>query len=208
MARPTEYKDANGAYRNPFFPDAELTPDIFWAYFDPEVQKLREMGVDTADEAENRLASSIALVAAGYIVPFREVAAYGYDPVTTVGVCELNGFGWFPALGEPMVFPQGQGFPGIPFYDRDHPPVRSFPISLKAAAWPPKVPKPAAVVAAGAPRVAQSMGGGYYARGEGSTKYNTNEGDVVTENGKTFVAHVSPGGLIGTGWSCYFVEKK
>lgn len=204
MARPSEYKDSTGAYRNPYFPDAELTADIFWAYFTPAVQELREMGVDSPGEANARFEKLVALLNAGEIIPSREVALYGFDPVTFVGICELNGFPWFPAFGEPNIYPQGQGFPGVQAIDPDHPPVRSFPISLKASKWPPKVPVAVPGTPASLPLVGNAMGGGYFGRGPGAGPSNVSDGTVVSQNGRQYVAHL--GG--GINWSCYFVEKK
>lgn len=204
MSRASEYKDAQGNYKNPYFPDAELTPDIFWAYFTPAVQALRELNVDTPAEASARFELLIKLLGAGEIIPSREVALYGYDPVTFVGVCELDGFKWFPSFGEPNVFPQAVGAPGFPQYDADHPPVRSFPISLKASKWPPKVKPTQSPTEVPKLLVGNSMGGGFYGAGPGASQFTVTPGAPYTAaDGRTVYAYVSTG-FLGSGWSCYF----
>lgn len=218
MSRPAEYLGPDGkTYRNPFFPEAELTPDIFWSYFAPEVGTLREMDFRTPEQAAARSAKAFDLLSKGFIVPALQIGIYGDDPVTFLGVKGTQGFVWFPALGEPDVYPQAtQGIPvvingvALPVYDPDHPPKRSCPCSLLKKDWPPFLPvKPVDPnVPAALPMVGNAMGGGFYGRGPGARPDTVVNGNQYTApDGRAVIAVVSEGGLVGMGWSCYFKVK-
>lgn len=204
-----EYQGPDGKYRNPLFPDSKLSADLIWNFFAPEVRAMRKMRLS------DRFTYAMNLVAKGFIVPLH-IAVFNIEPVTFVNDCFNQGFRWYPAMGQPNVYPQasstitpGPGDSQV-VYDADHAPRASFPISLDAGAYPPFDPPAPVTVSPATPLriVGNAMGFGFYGRGVDAHPDNvTNGAEFVADDGKTVIAHVQGAASAMVGWTCYFTAK-
>lgn len=203
----SEYVGPDGKYLNPFFPESQLTADIFWKYFPIEVRELR----DTLPK--ERMALAFELLVAGYRI-VSDVMIFEVDPVTYINLCYNQGYRHVPVMGQaPVMVAPGVSFPGLPSYDPNKPPLGSFPISLDPAAYPPVDP-PVVLVE---PPPGLTLVGNYMGRGaEGLKLYGAGPGAAPTtvKNGESYIApdgtkvkaRVNSAGIVGMGWSVNFIE--
>jgi hypothetical protein len=75
---------------NPYFPEATLTDDIYWASQPPQVRALRGMSSDQVALAAKQLADQ------GFIIDV-PIMVYQWDPVTVMGIRQVEGFTWVPS---------------------------------------------------------------------------------------------------------------
>lgn len=192
-------------YTNPYFPEATLTPDIYWANKPPQVRALRGMDPLLVGLSAKQLADQ------GFIIDV-PIMVYQWEPVTVMGIRQQDGFTWVPSGKQPniAVMP-GLSLPGLPVYDPSHPPANSIKISIDAADYPafdppPPPPPPLDTHVVGA----KSSWGNLYGYGPGAWaddpkrpgektwcingKYGADiNGQEVTQEGVTYVAHWSEG---------------
>lgn len=183
------------AYSNPFFPTATLTPNIYWAAQPPAVRALRGMDPTLVGIAAKKLADQ------GYIVDVY-IMVYQYDAVTAMGIRQNNGFTWVPSADQPNIPTMpGCSVPGLPNYDPNNPPAGSIKVSLNAVDYPPFDPPPPPAPPAATNVVGIFEYGNVYSFGPGAKdstgKWTVVDGQVVTQNGVKYTAHLSVNGLMG-----------
>lgn len=177
---------------NPFFPDATLTPDIYWAHQPPAVRVLRGMNSPEVDIAAMDLQNQ------GYKIDVY-IMVWKMDPGTAMGIRINSGYTWVPNGGQPNVpqTPQG-GLFSLPMYDPTKAPMGSIKVSLDAADYPPFDP-PTPVAPPATNIVGNHLYGIIYTFGPGAkdaTGFIVADGQVVNQGGKSFTAHRS-NGLMG-----------
>lgn len=178
-------------YKNPFFPEATLTPDIYWASKPPKVRALRGMAQDTVGLAAKQLADN------GYAIDVY-IMVYQFDPVTSMGLRINAGYTWVPTGDKPNVpTVPGAALPGLPAYDPDNPPPGSIKVSIKAEDYPPfdppapaPAPLPTNVVGAREWANVYNYGPGAWSTEEGPKHFVVKDGQQVTQDGVVYTAHV------------------
>lgn len=191
-------------YTNPYFPEATLTPDIYWANKPPQVRALRGMDAYQVALAAKQLFDQ------GFIIDI-PIMMYQEDPVTAMGRRKEVGMTWFPSgPSTGTVLLPGLSFPGIPPYDPSKPPANSIKVSIDAADYPSFDPPPPPVVLDTHIVGAKSSWGNLYGYGPGAWaddpkrpgaktwcingKYGADiNGQEVRQEGVTYVAHWSEG---------------
>lgn len=181
------------SYTNPYFPEATLTPDIFWAHQPPAVRALRGMTSDKVALAAKQLADQ------GYAIDVA-IMVYQWDPVTVNGIRLEEGFTWVPSGNQPNIpVMPGLVFPGLPSYDPNNPPAGSIKVSINAADYPafdppppPPPPMPTNLVGARAYGNVFYSGPGAIANGA----FTVTDAQQVEQNGVKFTAHLTQG-LVG-----------
>lgn len=201
-------------YVNPYFPEATLTPDIYWANKPSQVRALRGMPSDQVSLAAKQLADD------GYTIDV-PIMVYQWEPVTVMGIRQEEGFTWVPSGNQPNIpVMPGLVFPGLPTYDPLHPPPGSIRVSINAADYPafdppppPPPPLPTNIVGIREWGNVYTYGPGAWSIAPGDKVFTINgkvgtdiEGQPVTQDGATYTAHISPGPL-GIGWNLSFTRN-
>lgn len=176
---------------NPFFPEATLTPDIYWASQPPVVRALRALDSSEAPLAAKQLSDQ------GYKIDVA-IIAYQFDPVTTMGIRQNSGFTWVPAGNQAQIPTMPNcPMPGLPNYDPNNPPVGSIKVSIDAADYPafdPPPPPPPALPTniVGAREFANvyTYGPGAWSTAAGPKTFAVADGQQVTQDGVTYTAHL------------------
>ncbi len=190
-----------GSYKNPYFPQATLTPDIYWAHQPPAVRALRTMASGEVGVAAKMLADQ------GYTIDV-PIMVYQWDPVTVMGLRQQMGYTWVPSGNQaniPVV--PGLSVPGLPVYDPNHPPAGSIKVSIDAKDYPsfdpPAPPPPPPSTALVGPRIWANVF--TYGPGAKDAKGNflVSDGQVVTQDGVMYTAQRGTG-LMGE--TLYFVS--
>jgi hypothetical protein len=186
-------------YRNPFFPEASLTPDIYWASQPPAVRELRNL-----PDAE-RGQRAFELANKGYAIDVY-VMVYGYDPVTANGIRIGQGFTWVPSALQPNIpVAPGLEFPGAPSYNPNKPPAGSIKVSIDARDFPAfDPPAPPAPPQAPASMIGFKAYGSVFYCGVGANRDTVEDGKEYAKDGKFYLAHTNQGLM---GWQCYMTAK-
>lgn len=190
-------------YSNPFFPEATLTPDIYWDNKPKPVRALRDLFPTDVGLAAVQLADQ------GYTIDV-PIMVYQYDPVTEMGMRQQAGYTWVPSAKQlPIPVAPGLTFPGAPTYDPNNPPAGSIKVSIDADDYPSYDP-PAPPVILDTHVVGIRVFGNVYGLGPGvwvddpkrpgakaqsvNGKFDNNiNGQVVTQDGVSYTAHWSDG---------------
>jgi hypothetical protein len=165
---------------NSFFPNVTLTDDIYWAAKPPAVRALRPLpsGTDRDTQAQ-------ALAQNGYLLDV-PIDVWNWDAVTTMGVRQQLGFTWVPsALQAPLNGQIGTGAP----------PPGTIRVSTNAADYPPFDP-PAPPPQQSTNVVGWQVFGNIYTFGpsaEVNGQFMVTDGQLVTQSGVQYKAHVSTG---------------
>lgn len=176
------------------FPEATLTDDAYWLHQPPAVQQLRDI------QDPGQLATTAAeLAKQGYTIDVR-IMVDRMDPVCTMGIRQVEGYTWVPsALQPPIYLPPGLTFPGLTPYDPDNPPPGSIKVSTNIADYPPAIAPAPVPSNTNLPKVGVCFSNNTIcAVGPGG--YGSKDGDVVTQDGKQYRAHVSVGLMGQTIW--------
>jgi hypothetical protein len=190
------------SYKNPYFPEATLTPDIYWAHQPPAVRALRNLDPQQVGIQAKQLADN------NYVIDV-PIMVYQWDPVTVMGLRKVWGYSWVPSGNQanvPVV--PGLVVPGLPSYDPTKPPAGSIKVSIDAVDYPsfdpPPPPPPPPSTALVGPRIWANV----YTFGPGAKDSRgnllVNDGQQVTQDGITYVAQRSTG-LMGE--TLYFVMQ-
>lgn len=181
-------------YSNPFFPEATLTPDIYWANKPPKVRALRGMSPETVSLAAKQLADQ------GFLIDV-PIMVYQWEPVTVMGIRLNQGFTWVPSGNQPNIpVMPGLSFPGLPGYDPNNPPADSIKVSISAADYPafdppapPPAPLPTNVVGTRQWGNVYGYGPGVWSTEEGPKHFIVKDGQQITQDGVTYTAHLTAG---------------
>lgn len=190
------------------FPDAALTADQYWNHQPAAVRELR--GIDAnKDDSAPRAERAMELAKAGYTIDVA-IMVNRYNPVCMMGLRLAQGFAWIPsALQSPILVMPGLVFPGLPSYDPAHPPEGSIKVSLDPKDYPLaadlqalKDEKEHSDLLKGAQVIGScySIGGPKPICGVGPAGFHGATGEIVTEGGKSYVAHVVRGLMGVTIW--------
>jgi hypothetical protein len=176
---------------NIFFPNATLTGDIYWAAKPPAVRAMREM---PSGEARDKLA--LTLAQSGYLLD-APIDVWNWDAVTTMGVRQQLGFTWVPsALQAPL---NGQiGIGPVP--------PGAIRVSTNAADFPPYDP-PVPPPQQSTNLVGWQIFGSIYTFGPGAIvngQVTVTDGQLVTQSGVQYKAHVNGASMLGMGVTVYF----
>jgi len=96
----------------------------YWALQPPEVQKLRDIPI-----FEERAILGQKLADQGYVID-PTIMVYGWNPYQVMKNRQDGGYTWVPSFSQPSVqVPPGLSFPGLPSYDRYHPPAGSIRVT-------------------------------------------------------------------------------
>lgn len=168
-------------------PNVTLTTSAYWKAQDPAVQKLWGMpsGKDRDDAA-------LALAKAGFVIDV-PIMAWNWDPVTTMYVRQQLGFTWVSSGLQPQSAGQGT------------PPAGTVRVSTDIADYPPSQTGPPPPVQA-TNIVGARVYDNVYTYGPGAVKngsFAVQNGQQITQDGKTYTAHVSAT-LMGT--TVYFTQ--
>jgi len=177
---------------NQFFPNIELTDDIYYAAQPHEIQALRQM---TTGDARTKRCQDLATKGFLIHVP---IMVWGWDPTTYMGMMEQDGLTWAASA----LMPPGDGSGPVP--------PGAIKISTKAKDYPafdpPPPPEPT-----GGPLVGGNVfGGDLYTYGKGAVlngKVQVLDGQVVPQDGAQYKAHLSWSGsaMVGGGaFTLYF----
>lgn len=180
------------SYTNPYFPEATLTPDIYWANKPPQVRTLRGMSSDQVALAAKQIADQ------GFLIDV-PIMVYQWEPVTVMGIRLEEGFTWVPSGNQPNIpVMPGLSFPGLPSYDPNNPPAGSIKVSINAADYPsfdppppPPPPLPTNLVGAREWGNVYGYGPGVWSTAPGPKHFVVTDGQVVTQDGVTYTAHLS-----------------
>lgn len=182
------------SYSNSYFPEATLTPDIYWAAQPPQVRALRAMTSNEVGLAAKQLADQ------GFIIDVA-IMVYQWDPVTVMGIRQQEGFTWVPSGNQPdiPVMP-GLSVPGLPTYDPNNPPPGSIKVSINAADYPafdpPPPPPPPLPTNWVGPREwgnVYTYGPGVWSTDPGPKHFVVTDGQVVAQDGVSYTAHLTEG---------------
>jgi hypothetical protein len=191
---------ANGLYKNPYFPEATLTPDIYWAHQPPAVRALRTTSSNQVGAAAKALADQ------GYTIDV-PIMVYQWDPVTVMGLRQQLGYTWVPSGNQaniPVV--PGLVVPGLPSYDPKNPPAGSIRVSINAGDYPAFDPPPPPPPPPSTAIVGARIWANVFTYGPGAKDANGNflvtDGQTVTQSGAMYKAQRSSG-LMGE--TLYFV---
>jgi hypothetical protein len=188
-------------YKNPYFPEATLTPDIYWAHQPPAVRALRTM-----DPGQRGIQAKI-LADQGYTIDV-EIMVYGSDAVTLMGLRKLYGYTWVPSGNQPNIpVVPGLSFPGLASYDPNNPPAGSIKVSIDAKDYPsfdpPPPPPPPPSTAIVGPRIWANVFGAGRGIRDAQGNLVVTDGQVVTQDEVNYKAQVSTGLM---GQTVYFVS--
>jgi hypothetical protein len=176
------------SYQNPYFPEATLTPDIYWAHQPSTVRALRTMTPDEVGIAAKQLADQ------GFIIDV-PIMVYQWDPITVMGLRKVWGYAWVPSGNQPNIpVVPGLNFPGLPSYDPNSPPPGSIKVSFDAADFPafdpPPPPIPVSTAIVGARIWANVFTFGPGAK-DPQGNFTIADGQTVTQDGVHYTAHRS-----------------
>jgi hypothetical protein len=177
---------------NSFFPNVTLTDDIYWLAQPTAIRALRQM-----PSGPERDEKALALAQAGYIVDV-PIMVWNWDAVSTMGVRQQLGFAWVPSAFQAPL----SGMPGtsLPI------PPGAIKVSTNAADYPPfDPPAPPQIPATNV--IGWQVFGKVYTFGPGALangKPMVTDGQVVTQDGIQYSAHVTTGSLLGMGVTIYF----
>lgn len=192
---------------NQFFPNATLTEDIYWANKPKPVRVLRNRANDTVDGQNAIAALALQLAQQGFVID-TAIMVRGFEAVTAMGMRKEFGYTWVPSLGQPSVplAPSIQ-FPGLLTYDPTNPPPNSIKVSLNAEDYPAFDPPPPPPPPSDQHLVGWNVGGTIYTYAPGAIvngKFIVTDGQVVTQDGVQYKAHVNTGTMAGMGTTVYF----
>lgn len=177
-----------------------LTEDIYWASQPDEVAALRGM------DPTARPGAAMDLALKGFAIDLA-IHAWAWDPVLVMAIRKSMGMTWAPSALQPQAFPISNGL-NLPVYDPNKPPAGSIKVSVDAPDYPPfHKPQPATVVVQHivGPFVGpDGQGNKVFSYGPLAKATDFKTGDEVTQDGVTYVAHVSMG-LMGV--TFYFTQK-
>ena len=174
---------------NSFFPNVTLTDDIYWLAQPPAIRALRNLPSGT-----DRDVKALALAQSGYFLDV-PIMVWNWDPVSTMGVRQQLGFTWVPSALQAPLNGIGTGAP----------PPGSIRVSTNATDYPPYDPPVPVVHATNV--VGWQVFGNVYTFGPGALangKPMVTDGQVVTQDGVQYTAHVTSGSLLGMGVTIYF----
>ena len=178
------------------FPQATLTPDIYWAHQPPAVQALRDM-----PNGPERVAAAGKLAAQGYVID-APIMANDWDAVCAMGYRQLWGFTWVPSALQPAVAAPGISNPpaGFATYDPTKPPAGSIVVSMDAKDYPPfnppQLPAPKPV---GTNLIGQCYGS-VCNPGPGVAAAHLTDGQGVTDGGQRYIYHLTQTPFGSTSW--------
>ncbi len=177
------------SYQNPYFPEATLTPDIYWANQPPAVRALRNLSPEDVGGAAKQLSDQ------GFLIDV-PIMVYQWDPVTVMGLRRVWGYTWVPSGAQanvPVV--PGLVVPGMPEYDPKNAPANSIKVSIDAADYPPFDPPPPPLPPPSTALVGTRIWANVFTFAPGARdvqgNFMVNDGQQITQDGASYVAHRS-----------------
>ena len=178
------------------YPEASLTPDVYWAAQPPAVRELRNLPPDT------KLEKAAVLATQGYIIDL-PIQGWGWDPVCTMGMRKQLGYTWVPNILQAgvtvvpgILFPSA--FPDHTTYDPNNPPSGSIKVSIDKKDYqeftPPPPPPPVTLPVVGTcftnTNICQAL----------VAAYKLSNGQLVTQDGVVYQLHLMVGPFGESRW--------